>query len=279
MIQIGQHVYSCLHGGRKGVVHAIHGEQRPETVRSVGGIIAIGGEADFDIVFSSGTESKRLPECILYGVQWKIHSEIASAEEIARMLDFARSETARKEAEAQKKTDEFHAAVLALRAEPQHAYLQQTGPDYSSSGSKLAAVNLRRQLKMAYPGTKFSVTMHGYDSVSIVWTDGPTNAQIREIAGMYQAGSFDGMNDIYEYSRSPWTTVFGGSKYVSHTRKHSVGALTAAVTAVCKDFGWPLVEVKTWNDGTAWVNLGDFNKDRVLNDYLAGRYQVCTVAA
>jgi hypothetical protein len=278
MIQIGQKVYSVRHGG-SGNVHAIHGAQRPETVRSVGGVIAIGGRADFDIVFSNGTESKRLPECILYGVQWKIHTEIAPAEEIARMLEFMRSETARKEVEAQKKADEFHEAVLALRADPQYAYLQQTGPDSSSSGSKLVAVNLRRQLKKVCPGIKFSVTMHGYDSVNIVWTDGPTNAQIREIAGMYQAGSFDGMNDIYEYSRSPWNTVFGGSKYLSHARKHSVEVLKAAVAVVGKDFGWAPVEVKIWSDGSAWVNLGDSNKDRVLNDYLAGRYQVCTVAA
>lgn len=278
MIQIGQRVYSALHRG-EGVVHAIHGEQRPETVGSVGGVIRIGGSADFDIVYTNGTESKRLPECILYGVQWKILDKIAPAEEISRMLEFLRSENARKDVEEQKKSADFHAAVLTLRADPQHAYLQQTGPDTSSSGSKLVAVNLRRQLKKAYPGVKFSVTMQGYDSVSIIWTDGPTTAEIREIAGMYQAGSFDGMNDIYEYSRSPWTTVFGGSKYVSHARKHSVESLRTAVAAVCKDFGWAPVEVKTHSDGSAWVNLGDFDKDRVLNDYLAGRYQICTVAA
>lgn len=195
------------------------------------------------------------------------------------MLEFAASETARKEAEAQKKSDEFQAALIALRGDPQHADLQQSSSDSRVSGAKLVAINLRRQLKKAFPSVKFSVTMSGYDSVGIAWTDGPTKAQVSEIGDKYRAGYFDGMNDIYEYERSPWSSAFGSVKYVSPTRRHSVAALTAAVAVVCADFGWPVVEVKTWNDGTAWVNLGDHDKDRILNDYLAGRYQLRAVAA
>jgi uncharacterized small protein (DUF1192 family) len=277
MIQIGQKV-STLRSGRDGIVHAIHGEQRPETVRSIGGVIAIGGGAEFDIVFSDGTESKRLPECILNGTQWEIRDEIAGPEEISQAFDFLRAETARKDAEAQQKSAEFHAAELALRADTQYANLQQNDVGSLITGSKLVAVNLRRQLKKAYPGVKFSVKT-SYDSVGITWTDGPTKDKVREISGMYQSGSFDGMNDIYEYSRSPWTTVFGGSKYVSSTRKNSPEALTAAVAAVCKDFGWEPVEVKTWDDGSAWVNLGDTERDRILSEYLAGRYRVWKAAA
>lgn len=242
-------------------------------------MVAICGGADFDIVFDNGNESKRLPECILHGVRWKIFDEVVSTDEIKRMLDFAGSEAVRKEAEAKKKSDEFQEAVVALRSNPEYAYLQQVTPESRPSGAKLVAINLRRQMKKAFPGVKFSVTMDGYDSVRIAWTDGPTKTLVSETSDQYRAGSFDGMNDIYEYSRSPWTSVFGGVKYVSVTRSHTFEVLTAAVAVVCKDHGWTPVEVKTWNDGTAWVNLGDSDKDRVLNDYLAGRYRTCLAAA
>jgi len=279
MIQIGQRIYSILYGGRHGVVYAIHGEQQPQTIRTMGGVVATGGRAEFDIVFDNGTESKRLPECILHGVQWKIFDEVALAPEIKLMLDFASREYVRKAAEAQKKADEFQAAVVALRADAEYGYLQQVTPDSRPSGAKLVANNLRRQLKKAFPCVKFSVTMDAYDSVRIVWTDGPAPKTVSEIGDKYRAGSFDGMNDIFEYSRSPWTAVFGGVKYVTVTRSHSVGALTAAVAAVCYDHGWTPVEVKTRSDGTAWVNLGDADQDRVLKDYLAGRDQTCLAAA
>jgi hypothetical protein len=111
--------------------------------------------------------------CIPYGVQWKIFDEVVSADEIKRMLDFAGSETVRKEAEAKKKAEEFQAVVVALRSDPDYSFLQQVTTDSRSAGSKLVAINLRRQLKKAFPGVKFSVTMDGYDSVRIEWTDGP----------------------------------------------------------------------------------------------------------
>ncbi len=43
--------------------------------------------------------------------------------------------------------------------------------------------NIRRELKAKFPGVKFSVRKRSYDSVSVNWTDGPTEEQVKEITG------------------------------------------------------------------------------------------------
>jgi Large polyvalent protein associated domain 29 len=80
--------------------------------------------------------------------------------------------------------------------------------------------------------------------VNVGWLDGPTKAAVKEITKKYSGGYFDGMEDIYRHSRSLWTSVFGSAKYIFETRQHSVEALTKGVEKVCKDYGWPLIEVK-----------------------------------
>lgn len=268
MIQVGQKVYSILYGGRHGVVYAIHGEQRPQSVGSIAGILSIGGNAEFDIVFDDGTESRGLPEAILYGVQWKIFDEIVSAEEIKAMREFATSEDARKDAEAKKEAEAFSAAVSALRADPLYSELQQTGPENTTHGGKLVAINVRRQLKAAFPGTKFSVKST-YDSLSVTWTDGPTTAQVKAITMPYKAGYYDGGEDMYQFERSPWSSVFGSVKYIDNTRKHSVEAMTAAVQNAHKSGGFPLAEVKVseW-DGHAYVERLEHWHNKSIDDYL-----------
>lgn len=272
MIQIGQKVYSGLYGGRHGVVYAIHGAQRPDSVGSMhGGVIRFGGNAYFDIVFTNGTESHQLPETILYGVQWKIFDEVVSAEEIRAMRGYAASETTRKEAETKRKSDEFSAAVAALRAAPRYKGLQQTSQENAVYESKLAAINIRRELKTAFPGVKFSVTS-SYDSARIVWTDGPTTGEVENITGKYQGGFFDGMEDMYHFTDSPWTSVFGSAKYVSTSRKHSADAMTKAVEHIHKTCGWPLAEVKVSDfDGSAFPGAVDYHHNKAIYDYLEQR--------
>ena len=68
-----------------------------------------------------------------------------------------------------------------------------------------AAQAIRQDLNKAWPGVKFQVTSQGYsmgNSVSVRWMDGPTAAEVGAITGRYQAGHFDGMQDLYEYSNS-----------------------------------------------------------------------------
>jgi hypothetical protein len=85
----------------------------------------------------------------------------------------------------------------------------------------LGAANIRRELKKAFPGIRFSVkseSFTGGNSIDISWTDGPTGKQVEEITDRYQKGSFDGMEDLYTYNREEFPRVFGGAKYV-HTHR------------------------------------------------------------
>ena len=70
------------------------------------------------------------------------------------------------------------------------------------SAHAMAASEIRRELKKAYPTIKFSVTSECFsmgNSVRIHWVDGPTTTQIDDIVKKYQFGNFDGMKDLYEY--------------------------------------------------------------------------------
>lgn len=74
---------------------------------------------------------------------------------------------------------------------------------------KDTAAALRRHLRSAFPGTRFSVTMergsaHGWIHVS--WTDGPRWTDVRPITEQYESSRFDGMDDGYHATgHSQWT--------------------------------------------------------------------------
>jgi hypothetical protein len=99
----------------------------------------------------------------------------------------------------------------------QYPYLESSGHSVKSPWA-LAAANIRRELRRAFPGVKFSIkskTYAGGDSVHIHWQDGPPSDKVGEIANKYQYGYFDGMEDLYHYSGdSSWTDTFGSAKYV-----------------------------------------------------------------
>lgn len=228
-ITIGTRIYTGLYNRGYGSVYAIHGDQSPASVRVIGGVMHTGGNAEFDIVFDCGSTSPRLPECILRGVQWTICDEVATGEEIAAALAKAACNAASKKAAEQQAKEAFSREVARLKAAPEYAHLkQQDGEVYSG---KLAAVNVRAELKRAFKGVKFSVRTD-HNSLRVSWTDGPTEAQVGEITRSYKDGHFNGMEDIYEYSKSPWTEVFGASMYISISREESPELVQRAIDAL-----------------------------------------------
>ena len=65
------------------------------------------------------------------------------------------------------------------------------------------AAAIRKELKAAFPNTRFRVTSDNFaggNAVRIGWVDGPSNEQVRELTDKYEYGHFDGMIDMYEYS-------------------------------------------------------------------------------
>ncbi len=213
-IVIGQRVYCGLRGGSYGIVSQIYGQQSAASCQTIGGMIRYGGTATFDVVFPDHI-SRQLPECILRGVQWEIFAEVATADELAAALAECEAAQERERLRKIAADDQHQAEVSELQSHPDYSHLDKIGDKHA--GGVAVAKNIRKQLKKHFPGFKFRVTSD-YNSVNIRWEDGPTVKQVEPFVEIFKAGSFNGMEDIYEFHRSAFCEVYGGCKYVFCTR-------------------------------------------------------------
>lgn len=259
-VAIGQRVHSILYGGRDGIVFRIQGEQMPHTVQQfAGGGVVMGGRAYFDIVFDNGSISRSLPESILHGVQWRIYDSIATADEIAAALHHAEHEEARRTTDKQQAEGRRAAERVKHAADNPHLLKKSDRPDWSPG--RLAAENIRRELKRAFPGVKFKVRSD-FNCVDIYWTDGPTSKQVKAITDKYKAGTFDGMTDCYEYDPdATFSDVFGDPRYVFGHREESIDGLRRAWVG-SKYQGKAEDVPEDWKQAGGW-NLGIL-RERVM---------------
>lgn len=223
-VQIGQKVHSKLYGGMDGIIYEITGEQKPETIGNMSGVISFGGNARFKIVYSD--HFSITPESILHNGQWVIYDEIASPEEIKNAIAKAEKALDDKKTEEQKKAGARAALKIKIKKDNPHL---KTGEDFpGKSDLVIGAKNIRIELKLAFPGHKFSVVSESFsmgNAIQISWIDGPTLNDVEKITSKYQEGHFNGMEDIYEYDReNVWADVFGSAKYVSESREYSEAA-------------------------------------------------------
>ncbi|WP_155489182.1 LPD29 domain-containing protein [Pseudomonas syringae group genomosp. 3] len=224
LFQVGTRVSCSLPYAGEGIVFDIHGAQLPESVQSLLGVGVSGGNARLDVVFLNGAVSRDCSEALVRAsVQWSILDEVASEAEIQAALDHAEAEKVRREAEAKAKADQFVAEVERLKKAPEFAHLEQAekSAGLSRAVGLLAATNIRKVLKAAFPAVKFSVRKEGYGSLVIEWADGPTVEDVQEVTSKFKGGSFCGSEDIYNHHRTPWNTVFGAADYISERRNHS----------------------------------------------------------
>ena len=64
------------------------------------------------------------------------------------------------------------------------------------------AKKVRKALKAAFPGTRFSVrskTYSGGSSIRVEWIDGPRKGAVQKVAGHFASATFDAMTDCKEY--------------------------------------------------------------------------------
>jgi len=238
LIQIGQHVTNSRSSG---AVVAIHGEQKRSNVQTLGGgFIRTGGSAEFDIIWSDGSQARRLPECILCGgLPWVVYDLVHGVEELEELRDAvtAREEQERLEAEECSRLS----AEERERCLKEYSFLERVA-DTKKTPWALCASNIRTELRRAFPAAPFSVRSNSFaggDSVHVAWTDGPTTAQVQEVTDKYSEGSFDGMQDLYEYRRSAFLDAFGGTKYLSVDREYSDGTLALVLSQIHQEFDTP----------------------------------------
>lgn len=98
------------------------------------------------------------------------------------------------------------------------------------SPSKKPAQNIRADLKKNFPNTKFSV-ISDYNSVNISYEDGASIEAVESLVSKFSAGSFNGMEDIFEFKKSDFTNAFAGVKYVFVNRSYSDAVVQKAIDA------------------------------------------------
>lgn len=151
------------------------------------------------------------------GNRWIETDEIASSDTILNAVSMAKIKKAHEE---EAKELEKHRIDNLKEQYKKDNPLLEVG-----QGMGVAARNIRKELKKAFPGIKFSVRSKGYsggNDIRVEWTDGPTLKAVQEIANKYKQGDFDGMTDSYNYDRrNIWTEVFGGTKYIFTNREYS----------------------------------------------------------
>lgn len=114
-----------------------------------------------------------------------------------------------------------------------------------SLGSKETAAVLRKVLKAAFPATRFSITTGrgaGVSSVRVAWTDGPSQKAVESIAYRFEAGTFNGMTDSYDYDRSAFLSVEGtvmrpGCRFVFCNRYISAPFANRLIAAIAAHWG------------------------------------------
>ncbi|KOB18745.1 hypothetical protein AE925_11340 [Xanthomonas arboricola] len=237
-IEIGQRLV-CRLGNRGAgiVVQSYDGlfQAAPSTVR-------VGNTIRFDVVFADGSQFKKLTEAALRNVQWDVLPEIADAVEVAAAIDLAqRYELAALDAKAKVEADR-NATAAGLRTDRtlKHLVPITDGERYDTT---CAAANIRRDLKKAFPGTKFSVRTTNHNQVKIQWEDGPCTADVDAVSKRYKLGSFDVDADSYEYRRSAWCDVFGGAEHVNTVRSNSVALIAYAIEFVQSQYAQQLGSV------------------------------------
>ena len=86
------------------------------------------------------------------------------------------------------------------------------------------AKHMRKALRAAFPGVKFSVRSRSYSggsSIDVFWTDGPSGEAVEQVTGQYQGGRFDGMIDL-AYHVSHWLLP-DGTIVLASTWGHGAG--------------------------------------------------------
>lgn len=234
-VTVGQVVITALYNRGRGVVFAIHGEQKPASARSLSGCVSYGGNATFDIAFESGTISRGVPESILHGRQWCIFQEIKHHEETACIVKHAELEERRSKQEKEESERHYAAECERLKTAPEYAGLSQ-----DRSGVVQVTTNIRKELKVNFLGVKFSVRKRGYDSVSINWFDGPTEDEVRTVTDKYRDSYFDSMQDMSISVASPFNRIYGGVSYLFTDRDYSDEMKEKAVVAIAKKYGGSL---------------------------------------
>ena len=130
---------------------------------------------------------------------------------------------------------------------------------------------VRQSLKEAFPDVKFSVrrkTYSGGASVSVGWQDGPNEAQVAAVGGIFRGSVFDSSQDLRlnTYAMMDGQLVSFGADYIHFGRICS--------KALCESVARTFVGLQykiTGTDAYGWGFAGDYDELHDLRTALAKR--------
>lgn len=213
---VGSRVHCRLIGSGDGIVFAIHGEQRPETVRFEG-IAVMGGNAEFGVVFANGHILPKVSEAIIRCEQWDLLPGVAGVAEIADALRHAEAVREQKAANAAQQAAELERRRLALIAEHGH-WLRPLVPGKPTRVVQ-GADNLREELARAFPEVRFSVRSRGgvmKDCIVVTWRGEPASTEVGVFADKYAMQRWDPkLQESVLIPDNAWAAAFGGAHFIS----------------------------------------------------------------
>lgn len=167
------------------------------------------------------------------GLYYAENEPLYSDEDIARfLLRVDKMKQLRQQLDEQK-ADKSKSETERLKQEYDYLTIVSKRWDYKTTSG-----NLRKVLAHKFPGVKFSVSRrsNGSDSVTIRWTDGPTDEAVNQIGKLFQGLTFDGMTDYEDSVDSEFLTLFGALGYVFTERKFSPAVMEAEKARVLEDY-------------------------------------------
>ncbi|ELV0485909.1 hypothetical protein SFE90_005030 [Salmonella enterica] len=166
---------------------------------------------------------------------YRVIDKTLSLDELRARRQVVQNVTDQREARHQAKEAARIAADEQESNNPDNAGLLTT--DAESNTTNLAAKNIRILLKKHFPGVKFSVRKRDYTCINVSWTDGPTREAVEAIVDKFQEGSFNGMEDIYEYNHSAFNRVYGGVQYLFCSRDVSDELIAESIDLLRQKYG------------------------------------------
>lgn len=179
---------------------------------------------DSDSYFSSPFEKldeycRPISEKFGIGFYYDLDAPRATEEEISQAIERANQylkeeeeEKTREEEESKRAREEVIKKYGAIFDQPSGKYM---------TDAVLVAKHIRQDLSNAFPGQKFSVRKTDYSTIHIEWKDGPTQEEVKQIAGKHERiCSRDRWNDdLWDYNDTAFTSVFGGVDYILYYRE------------------------------------------------------------
>ena len=157
-------------------------------------------------------------------------------ESLATYIGTAKADAIKAEQQTAAALEEVERQMLLeqKRREQDAAYPHLKRATNALGGAKLGALNLRAELKAAFPGIKFSVRVRHHSSIDIGWQDGPTDDEVTSITCKYKWGTFDSMTDCAGHKENDvFTPIFGGARFVSTNREISDGTRETLMRSYC----------------------------------------------